>query len=424
MSDSLDLVRSSLNLVLTLAPPVLGQYRAGWVAGNDLNLLVLLLEVTTGASDRSPCSGRGDEVSELPLSLFPQFRTGCGVMRLRVRIVVELTRADGVGRFRGDSFRHHHVVVGMIWRDSRGRDNYLGAECLQQTNFFLRHFVGHREDALVATQCGSDRQADARIAARALHDCSTRLEPPLFLCALDDRQSDSIFDGSARIEELRLRVNGGADASRHLIEPDQWRPTDRFEDVLVRLSISFVLHLAGSFAFRRRGTAGSGRVALDDRIAGERRRIRVPEEHRQKNRHWHRLTSSFRRFELQIAGAFHRGGIERAKPGGFRDTSRVRNDRTIAIDVDAQCDIALDFLRVKGRRIAERQLLVEPYWRNIRLSSNRLKGQAGSFSFLAPPDNSQQEERKTAGRESCRHSQTFPSFCFASSTRRASISRA
>ncbi len=124
---------------------------------------------------------------DLAIRLLPQFGTGRGVVRFRIRVVVELVSQDGVGRFRGDPFRHHHVVVRVVWRDSRGRNDYLGSECLKQANFFLRHLVGHREDALVAPQCGGDCQSDACIAARALDDRSAGLEPALLFCALDDR---------------------------------------------------------------------------------------------------------------------------------------------------------------------------------------------------------------------------------------------
>src|SRR5437588_3059758 len=34
------------------------------------------------------------------------------------------------------------------------------AECLQQTHLFLRHFVRHCEDALVAAQCRGDRRSE------------------------------------------------------------------------------------------------------------------------------------------------------------------------------------------------------------------------------------------------------------------------
>src|SRR6266571_2310591 len=172
----------------------------------------------------------------------PQLGTRCRVMGLWIRIIVELVGEDGVWSLLRYPLRHHDVIVGMIRRDRSGGNDYLGAKCLEQSDFFLRHLVRHREDALVSPQHGCDREADTCVAASAFDDGPAWFQLPLFFRALDNRKSDSVLNRPARIEEFRLCVDRRPDSARHVIQFDQRRPTNRLQDVVVWLAVPFVFH--------------------------------------------------------------------------------------------------------------------------------------------------------------------------------------
>src|SRR6185312_3267369 len=70
-----------------------------------------------------------------------------------------------------------------------------------------------------------------------LDDQAARFQAPRALGRLDHRQSDAILDRSTGIEELGFGVDRRANAPRDLVDPDQWGPADRLEDVGVRLSV-------------------------------------------------------------------------------------------------------------------------------------------------------------------------------------------
>src|SRR5699024_298095 len=112
-----DLVRRAIDLVLTMALPVLGEYGPGGIASNHLDLRIALLEIPPDSSDRTAGSCGRDEVRDLPFGLLPQFGTRRFVMRFGIRGVVKLVGENRVRRFSGDALRHHHVIVGMVRRD-------------------------------------------------------------------------------------------------------------------------------------------------------------------------------------------------------------------------------------------------------------------------------------------------------------------
>src|SRR6267154_1990753 len=99
----------------------------------------------------------------------------------------------------------------------------------------------------------------------------------------------------------------------------------------------------------------------------------MTEEHRQQNRYGYGLTLSLRGFEPQIARTLHCRGVERSKPGRFRNARRVRYNSSLPIDENAERYVALNFLGIQRRRIAERQFLVEHHRSDVRLPANCLK---------------------------------------------------
>ena len=201
-------------------------------------LRVLLLQVAAHAGDRSARSRRGDEVRDLPFRLLPQLGARRRVVRVRVRLIVELVRENRVRRLLRDALRHHHVVVRMIRRDGGRRDDHFRTERLEQSHLFLRHLVGHREDALVALERRGDREPDTGVAARPFHDRSAGLELSFALRLLDDRHADAVLHRAAGIEELRLAVHRRANAARDAVEANERRPADRVENAVVRTTVA------------------------------------------------------------------------------------------------------------------------------------------------------------------------------------------
>src|SRR5258708_26184163 len=99
LSYALDLVRRTLHSVLPLAPPELRQNRPLWVAGNDLDGGIFLLEIAADASDRPTGSRGSNHMGDAALRLLPGLRAGRRVVRVRIRLIVKLIREHRVGRF-------------------------------------------------------------------------------------------------------------------------------------------------------------------------------------------------------------------------------------------------------------------------------------------------------------------------------------
>src|ERR1700720_116921 len=69
LPDSFNLVRRPFHLVLTFAPPVLGQYRAGRITCDHSYLLASLFEIAANASARPACAGRTHAARDLSAGL-------------------------------------------------------------------------------------------------------------------------------------------------------------------------------------------------------------------------------------------------------------------------------------------------------------------------------------------------------------------
>jgi hypothetical protein len=100
-------------------------------------------------------------------------------VRVGVGLVVELVGEHRVRRLARDALGRLDVVVGVVGRHGRGRDDHLGAERLEQAHLLLAHLVGHGEDALVAPHRRGDGEPDAGVAARPLDDGAAGRRRPL-----------------------------------------------------------------------------------------------------------------------------------------------------------------------------------------------------------------------------------------------------
>src|SRR5258708_33957020 len=99
LSYALDLVRRTLHSVLPLAPPELRQNRPLWVAGNDLDGGIFLLEIAADASDRPTGSRGSNHIGDAALRLLPEPPARPRVARVPLPLIVELIRENRVGRF-------------------------------------------------------------------------------------------------------------------------------------------------------------------------------------------------------------------------------------------------------------------------------------------------------------------------------------
>ena len=159
--------------------------------------------------------------------------------------VLELASQYRTRRFGDDPLGHLHVVLRVVRRHRRRRDDHLRAERLEQSHFLLRHLVRHGEDAAVALQCGGDGQTHTRVATRCLDDRTARQQRARALMRLDHRKPDAILDAPTRFEEIRLAKDRGANALRYAPKPDERRPPDGLEDIVVRAAVALVRVLRG-----------------------------------------------------------------------------------------------------------------------------------------------------------------------------------
>ena len=138
----------------------------------------------------------------------------------------------------------------MIRWNGRRCDDDFRAECLEQADLFLGHLVGHREDAFVSAKCRGDREAHTGVSAGAFDYRPARFQLSFFFGPFNDRKPDSILDRPTRIEKLGLRVDRCSKSACDLIQPDQRRPANGFENVVVRLAVALiVLHQRVVFRF-------------------------------------------------------------------------------------------------------------------------------------------------------------------------------
>ena len=95
------------------------------------DLRIFLLEVSAHAADRSAGAHAANEMRDLPFGVFPNFRAGGAVVRLRVHRVFVLVGVIRIGNFARQFLRHRVVAARIVRLDGRGTDDDFGAESLQ-----------------------------------------------------------------------------------------------------------------------------------------------------------------------------------------------------------------------------------------------------------------------------------------------------
>ena len=159
-------------------------------------------------------------------------------MSASIGCVVELVGPDSaLGQFPSKLFcqalRHLDVIVGALVGLGRHFDD-LGPIEPQSVLFLLALRLGNDDHRLEAERIGHQRQPDPGIARSAFHNRATGLQRARLHRIMDDKQSRTVLDRLAGIEELRLAPNVTSGELRHPIETDQRRIADSGKKVFVR----------------------------------------------------------------------------------------------------------------------------------------------------------------------------------------------
>ena len=174
--------------------------------------------ITRGAGDRAAGADAGDEVRDRSARLFPDLRPGRVVVRFGIELVVKLIRLEGAGNLGRETIGDAVVRFGRVGRHVRRRDHDVGAVGAQQIDLFLRHLVGHHENAAVAANRRGHRQARAGVAAGRFDDGAAGLEQSLAFGGVEHRDGGPILDAAARIHVFDLREHETVGAVDDLVQ--------------------------------------------------------------------------------------------------------------------------------------------------------------------------------------------------------------
>ena len=100
----------------------------------------------------------------LAFGLLPDFGSRCPVMRLRIGGVLILIGINAIWNFAAQSKGHGVITSRIVMIYLRGCHDHFSAKRSQSVDLFLAHFIGHREDALIALDRRCQRETHPRIA--------------------------------------------------------------------------------------------------------------------------------------------------------------------------------------------------------------------------------------------------------------------
>jgi len=141
---------------------------AVWIRANRGDPGIALLQIQRHAGQGAARAHRRNKRADGALGLLPNFRPGRAIMGQPVRGIVKLIRPEPAVLF-GEPAGDVVVIAGLTVRFF-GHGNDFGAERAEQTDFFRRLRFGNDDDRAITFRVANDRQANARIARRALHN--------------------------------------------------------------------------------------------------------------------------------------------------------------------------------------------------------------------------------------------------------------
>ncbi len=169
------------------------------------------------------------------MSIFPSvssqklFRRRLPVNR-RIGRIVKLLRHPCVLRLRDNRLG---LRDGSLHPLGSGREDELRSQHRQQRATLDAHRLGHRQDELVSLRSGDEGERDAGVSARRLDDGRVGVDHAPLLGVLDHRHADAVLHAAERIKKFALHRDGRGQVFRDVIQPDERRATDRFDDVVV-----------------------------------------------------------------------------------------------------------------------------------------------------------------------------------------------
>ncbi len=155
-----------------------------------------------------PGANRADEPVDMALRVSPDLRPGRQVMRLAVVEIVPLVGEQNPVRLGsretlGQPSRHMLIVVRILVGQGRNLDQ-LGPAQPKHVLLFLALGIGNHDQRAVAARIGDERQPDAGIARRSLHDQPARLDVAARLRLQHHPKRRPVLHRLARIEEFRF----------------------------------------------------------------------------------------------------------------------------------------------------------------------------------------------------------------------------
>ncbi len=209
--------------------------RAERVGEADLHLCVTRLQRRGDARQRAAAADRADKSVHLAVRLVPDFRARRVDMTLPVGDIVELIGPDrparvGFRQFFCQSAGIFDIIIRVLVGFRRDKAQIRSA-IAQQGLFLIGLGFGHDDHGFIAARIGDQREADARIARRALNNQPAGSEQALRLRILDDGERRAVLDRAAGIEEFGLAVDVAARRLRRGGKADKRRVADAVDEI-------------------------------------------------------------------------------------------------------------------------------------------------------------------------------------------------
>jgi len=125
--------------------------------------------------------------------------------------------------------RIFYVVVRVSIRHRRHFDQFGAA---QPDHVFLFVALGFRndDDRAISKRIANQREADARVACRALDDHASGFERAAPFCFSDNEKRGPVLYGAAGVEEFTFAKNFAPRRVRDSVEPNEWRISDQIDE--------------------------------------------------------------------------------------------------------------------------------------------------------------------------------------------------
>src|SRR5262249_8655548 len=157
--------------------------RAIGIGADNLDVRVLLLQVSAHAGKRPARSDSCDKRTDLSFGLFPNFRTSAAIMRVAIRDVIELICPKPAALL-CQTARDMIVIFRILVRFFR-HCLYLRAERAQQMHFLRRLIIWNHNYRGISPRPSNYGKPDPGVTSGSLNDHGAWLKPTCFLSVGD-----------------------------------------------------------------------------------------------------------------------------------------------------------------------------------------------------------------------------------------------